>query len=79
MTRPLPRSRSAVWPAVPATREKGSHHYMDRDSPGTRYGQTCLVERDKDGDLDLITGSNADGRTVFWFEFGGGQVVAARS
>jgi len=52
---------------------------MDRDSPGTRYGQTCLVERDKDGDLDLITGSNADGRTVFWFEFGGGQVVAARS
>lgn len=45
------------------------HHYIDRDLPGASYGQTCLVDLDKDGDLDFITGGKAEGNTVFWFEF----------
>lgn len=48
---------------------KFQHHFIDRALPGTSYGQTCLVDVDKDGDLDFITGGNADGKTVFWFEF----------
>jgi hypothetical protein len=45
------------------------HHFIDRALPGTSYGQTCLVDVDHDGDLDFITGGNAEGRSVFWFEF----------
>jgi hypothetical protein len=45
------------------------HHYIDRTLPGTSYGQTCLVDVDRDGDLDFITGGNAEGRSIFWFEF----------
>ena len=45
------------------------HHFIDRDLPGDSYGQTCLVDVDKDGDLDFVTGGNAEGRTVYWFEF----------
>jgi hypothetical protein len=45
------------------------HHYIDRELPGTSYGQTSLVDVDKDGDLDFITGGNADGRSIFWFEY----------
>jgi hypothetical protein len=45
------------------------HHYIDRTLPGTSYGQTSLTDVDKDGDLDFITGGNANGRSIFWFEF----------
>jgi hypothetical protein len=44
------------------------HHYIDRDLPGASYGQTCLVDLDRDGDLDFITGGKAQGNTIFWFE-----------
>jgi hypothetical protein len=36
---------------------------------GKQYGQTSLVDVDKDGDLDFISGENA-GR-IFWFEYQG--------
>src|SRR4026207_1375306 len=45
------------------------HHYIDRDLPGDSYGQTCLVDLDKDGDLDFITGGKDQQKTVYWFEF----------
>ena len=45
------------------------HHYIDRDLPGASYGQTCLVDVDKDGDLDFITGGKGPEQSIFWFEF----------
>jgi len=45
------------------------HHYIDRELPGDSYGQTCLVDVDKDGDLDFITGGKDGQKSVFWFEF----------
>jgi arylsulfatase A len=46
------------------------HHFIDTNLPGTSYGQTALVDIDKDGDLDFITGGTAEGRSIFWFEYG---------
>jgi hypothetical protein len=48
---------------------KFKHHYIDRDLPGSNYGQTSLVDLDKDGDLDFITGGQDTNKTVYWFEF----------
>jgi hypothetical protein len=45
------------------------HHYIDRDLPGASYGQTSLVDVDRDGDLDFITGGKGPDLSVFWFEF----------
>ena len=45
------------------------HHYIDRDLPGSSYGQTCLVDVDKDGDLDFITGGKDERKTIYWFEY----------
>jgi len=45
------------------------HHFIDRELPGDSYGQTSLVDVDKDGDLDFITGGRDAQRTVYWFEF----------
>lgn len=45
------------------------HHYIDRDLPGGSYGQTCLVDVDRDGDLDFITGGKDEHKSVYWFEF----------
>lgn len=50
---------------------KFGHHFIDRDLPGSAYGQTCLVDVDKDGDLDFITGGKDAHKTVYWFEFQG--------
>jgi hypothetical protein len=47
------------------------HHYIDRDLPGSSYGQTCLVDVDKDGNLDFVTGGKDPQKTVYWFEFRG--------
>ena len=44
------------------------HHFIDRDLPGDSYGQTSLVDVDRDGDLDFITGGRDARRHVFWFE-----------
>ena len=45
-----------------------AHHFIDRDLPGDSYGQTSLVDVDRDGDLDFITGGRDAKRNVFWFE-----------
>src|SRR5688500_500304 len=45
-----------------------AHHFIDRDLPGDSYGQTSLVDVDRDGDLDFITGGRDANRHVFWFE-----------
>ena len=45
------------------------HHFIDSDLPGDSYGQTSLVDVDRDGDLDFITGGRDAHRSVFWFEF----------
>src|SRR3954466_6940640 len=50
---------------------KFKHHYIDRDLPGDSYGQTCLVDVDKDGDLDFITGGKDAQKHIFWFEYRG--------
>jgi hypothetical protein len=58
--------------ALPARPDfKFQHHYIDRDLPGDSYGQTSLVDVDRDGDLDFITGGRDQERHVFWFEFQG--------
>lgn len=48
---------------------KFRHHFIDRELPGDSYGQTALVDVDRDGDLDFITGGRDQHRSVFWFEF----------
>ena len=45
------------------------HHYIERDLPGDSYGQTSLVDLDRDGDLDFITGGRDARRTIYWFEY----------
>ena len=47
------------------------HHFIDTALPGDSYGQTCLVDVDKDGDLDFITGGKDAQKTVYWFEYAG--------
>ncbi|NQT03977.1 MAG: VCBS repeat-containing protein [Planctomycetes bacterium] len=41
--------------------------YHQIDKIGNRMGQTSLVDVDKDGDLDWITGCN--GGVIWWFEY----------
>ena len=43
------------------------HHFIDRDLPGVSWGQTALVDVDRDGDLDFITGRTKG--DVRWYEF----------
>ena len=46
---------------------KFNHHFIDRDLPGSQWGQTALLDIDRDGDLDFITGqTNGD---IRWYEF----------
>jgi hypothetical protein len=62
---------AAVSPVMHASEFKFRHHFMDRDLPGDSYGQTCLVDVDKDGDLDFITGGKDPQKSVYWFEYRG--------
>jgi hypothetical protein len=54
---------------VEAGEFKFRHHYIDRTLPGDSYGQSSLVDLDRDGDLDFITGGKDQEKTVYWFEF----------
>lgn len=43
------------------------HYFVDANLPGSQWGQTALVDIDRDGDLDFITGrTNGD---IRWYEF----------
>lgn len=56
--------------ALPAGAEfRFKHHFIDDNLPGKEYGQTSLVDVDKDGDLDFITGGKDDKKRVYWFEY----------
>lgn len=43
------------------------HHFVDRDLPGSQWGQTALVDIDRDGDLDFVTGQTKG--DIRWYEF----------
>jgi hypothetical protein len=44
---------------------KFQHHYMDRDLPGSSWGQTAIADVDRDGKPDYITGrSRGD---ILWY------------
>ncbi len=44
--------------------------YYQIDKIGSRMGQSSIVDVDKDGDLDWITGcSSGSGGTIWWFEY----------
>ena len=43
------------------------HHFVDENLPGSRWGQTALVDIDRDGDLDFVTGKS--GGDVLWYGF----------
>ena len=62
---------SLLFPSLAAAELRFRHHFIDRDLPGDSYGQTSLVDVDKDGDLDFITGGRDPQRHVFWFEYRG--------
>lgn len=50
------------------------HHFVDDDLPGSGWGQTALVDIDRDGDLDFITGKS--GGEIRWYEFRPGKTWA---
>src|SRR3954470_11860910 len=62
-----------VWllPVAAAGEMRFKHHFIDRDLPGDSYGQTSLVDVDRDGGLDFITGGKDAAKHVFWFEHQG--------
>lgn len=44
-----------------------AHHFADANLPGAQWGQTALVDIDRDGDLDFITGRTNG--NIRWYEF----------
>lgn len=46
------------------------HHLVDDDLPGSAWGQTALVDLDRDGDLDFITGQRGGEVRCYAFERG---------
>jgi hypothetical protein len=43
------------------------HHFIDTQLPGRNFGQTALVDVDRDGKLDFVTGRT--GGDIFWFRY----------
>ena len=41
---------------APAAELAFQHHYVDRDLPGSSWGQTAIADVDRDGKPDFITG-----------------------
>src|SRR5688572_22114462 len=66
--KPLAMIFVCSFPAIASAEMRFAHHYIDRDLPGGSYGQTSLVDIDRDGDLDFVTGGRDPQRNVFWFE-----------
>lgn len=59
------------------TRLDFRHRFVDEALPGSRWGQTALVDIDRDGDLDFVTGRS--GGEILWYEFVGGGRWAKRT
>lgn len=59
--------------AIPLSTSQGDegvlfkHHAGDREIGGDAMGQTALVDLDRDGDLDFITGQRAG--PILWYEY----------
>ena len=58
--------------AATAAEFRFQHHYIDRDLPIYQgwigdYGQTALVDVDRDGKLDFILGRQGKPATIYWF------------
>jgi hypothetical protein len=70
-TRAIPIFPLLLLPCVAGAEPRFKHHFIDRDLPGDSYGQTSLVDVDRDGDLDFITGGKDPQKHVFWFEYRG--------
>jgi hypothetical protein len=51
--------------SVHAAEPQFKHHYIDPDLPGGSWGQTALVDVDKDGRLDFITGQSRG--QIVWY------------
>lgn len=51
----------------PASGFEFRHHFVDDSLPGSAWGQTALVDLDRDGDLDFITGQR--GGDIRWYAF----------
>jgi hypothetical protein len=62
---------AAVWslglvPLCAAAAEfKFQHRYLDRDLPGSSWGQTAIADVDRDGKLDFITGRSRG--EILWY------------
>ena len=56
-----------IFVAVNAGGFSFRHHFIDDALPGSAWGQTALVDLDRDGDLDFITGKA--GGDIRWYEF----------
>jgi len=65
------RLRMSGWTAVllacnvHAAEPQFKHHYIDPDLSGGSWGQTALVDVDKDGRLDFITGQSRG--QIVWY------------
>lgn len=64
--------RMSCWAAVllacnvQAAEPQFKRHYIDPNLPGGSWGQTALVDADKDGRLDFIKGKSRS--TIFWYQ-----------
>lgn len=64
--------RTSCWAAVllagsvQGAELKFKHHYIDQNLPGGAWGQTALVDVDKDGRIDYITGQSRG--PIFWYQ-----------
>ncbi len=68
--------RMSCWTAVllacnvHAAEPQFKHHYIDPDLSGGSWGRTALVDVDKDGRLDFITGQSRG--QIVWYRRGDG-------
>ena len=46
---------ASLLPTCAAAEMRFKHHYINTDLPGKEYGQTSLVDVDRDGDLDICS------------------------
>lgn len=69
MAGPIPKNTHQTESSKVGFAEKlhFKHHFGDREIQEDALGQTALVDLDRDGDLDFITGKRRG--TVWWYEY----------